>query len=938
MHRSIGGKLLLAGALLGGLSLEAFATQILQDEPEVGGPSYSGIQVDSFGRVGYFFRANSTGPLELRIDGSVAVRPQGDITSVLPNLLMSPTRYVVRVEMAEDNLVWISGPNVWLVPNPQGPHRPDVVEGPDLVHPGLGAPFAIASNGDVLGTGGSGGLFVSLAEYTDNCNCSGHLCYATFGGSSNISPFSTRFGPEGGLVHYRRGSQDYTARYGVNNGSGNCTADEPSGPPAPDPTAYGSVVETQPDGSEILYRINPDGQRVPVAQTGEYFQSLMAGPVSANGTVAFRAMFRRPAPAGGNWPGYFSSDNLASPRIANSHRLDDGTLESCELHAVDNAGRVVVTCRLTRYQGETPSHSRALILADGGTDFPAPDEPVEEAKWITDSGDYAETNNWDVGAIPAGDQLALFDRVGQYTVTFAGQPSASRAGVQRGDVTFSGGGYRLTTTDLYTPSLRVGTSGRLFLAQGFDLETIHTRIGTGAGPGTVDLADGGTTWNNQGRLSIGGNGVGTLRMILGSAVTAGETRVGDQSGSQGLLRVSDCGDDTTLRSGNLAVGLNGAGTMEILGQNCGVASDLAKLGVEPGASGFADVRGYWGVPDGITVGHRGAGEVDIAGTGWIDGATTPGEPASYSAIGLELGGEGVVRNSGGELDAGNFTVGARGRGEYEAIAGARTRVALDLVIGQDSLGEGVVIAEGSGANGPTRIDVGGLIRVARSGVGELVLCDGAVATASGASVAINDGGVGTLVVDNALLEVVTGIRVGLSLTIDEEPESRGIGRLEVRGGGQVIAPDGVTVDGPGSVISGNASILGSVTAENQGQINPGTSPGTLTIDGNLALDGGILVIEMSGTADGEYDVLNVTGDANLERGTVRFAFQNFLPQQGNEFRFVRPQTLSVADDVVYEYQGANPGFEFAVDADGEGNLTFTALNDAIDDVFANGFE
>ena len=55
---------------------------------------------------------------------------------------------------------------------------------------------------------------------------------------------------------------------------------------------------------------------------------------------------------------------------------------------------------------------------------------------------------------------------------------------------------------------------------------------------------------------------------------------------------------------------------------------------------------------------------------------------------------------------------------------------------------------------------------------------------------------------------------------------------------------------------------------NSGIVAPGNSPGTLTINGNYTQAGGILEIELGGTGVGEYDVLNITGVADLA-GTLK---------------------------------------------------------------------
>jgi hypothetical protein len=67
----------------------------------------------------------------------------------------------------------------------------------------------------------------------------------------------------------------------------------------------------------------------------------------------------------------------------------------------------------------------------------------------------------------------------------------------------------------------------------------------------------------------------------------------------------------------------------------------------------------------------------------------------------------------------------------------------------------------------------------------------------------------------------------------------------------------------GGTLAGGGTVAGNVTGA--GTVSPGTSPGRLTISGNLALlPGGALVVELNGTSAGtQYDQLRVTGTVLL---------------------------------------------------------------------------
>ncbi len=72
---------------------------------------------------------------------------------------------------------------------------------------------------------------------------------------------------------------------------------------------------------------------------------------------------------------------------------------------------------------------------------------------------------------------------------------------------------------------------------------------------------------------------------------------------------------------------------------------------------------------------------------------------------------------------------------------------------------------------------------------------------------------------------------------------------------------------------------------NKGVVNPGSSPGMLTINGDYSQDAlGVLNIELAGLDQGtQYDFLNITGSANLA-GTLNVSLLNsFSPAIGNTF-------------------------------------------------------
>lgn len=156
-----------------------------------------------------------------------------------------------------------------------------------------------------------------------------------------------------------------------------------------------------------------------------------------------------------------------------------------------------------------------------------------------------------------------------------------------------------------------------------------------------------------------------------------------------------------------------------------------------------------------------------------------------------------------------------------------------------------------------------------------------------------------------------------------------------------MAGQTLTVVGPDSRLTGTGKLVFANTfLTNCATLAPGNSPGTLTIEGNLAINGGTLEIEIDGVAEGEFDRLNVDGEIDLRGANVTFSFGRHIPQQGDQIRFLSGASAIITDGTTqYDYVGAEPGFEFQVDADGPDGLSFTALNDAFrEEVFVDGFE
>lgn len=94
--------------------------------------------------------------------------------------------------------------------------------------------------------------------------------------------------------------------------------------------------------------------------------------------------------------------------------------------------------------------------------------------------------------------------------------------------------------------------------------------------------------------------------------------------------------------------------------------------------------------------------------------------------------------------------------------------------------------------------------------------------------------------------------------------------------------------GGSGVIEYTGSLTSAVTFGAGLTVQPGNSPGILTINGNLEAAGAIFDIEVAGLEPGLlFDQLVVNGDANLTGATVNFRFlDGFLPTPGDTFAWL----------------------------------------------------
>jgi len=621
-----------------------------------------------------------------------------------------------------------------------------------------------------------------------------------------------------------------------------------------------------PGGTTALYESS--GTPVVLASEGDGkgFSGFGAVAVSASGQIAFLATYE--TPSGNRRYGIFRGFNGATDKIvAEGDRITyNGTEYEISVggfgpRAYSDGGQIVFSGSISppeddghgggagpasvRPSNDSGSHSGVFVtwgVADPPPDDEPPgddpeDDPPNTFTWANDTGGaFATAANWEPAQVPVKNaeraDTARFNLGAACTVA---TPTAAteRLLVRGGDVTLDVGTYTVASTSLDAPSVSITRSG-IVRVTGGALQSVNTVIGNGATTTTqiaeAHLFNSGVTWDNPGRMTVGGFSPGRLFVANGPTLTTGEARIGTDARGEAIVG----GADSLWEAGSLAVGY----------------SDEGSLIVERGGHTLADYL-YIGRPEG-----QGMVTLDGVGADGIRSLLTVSDSLSRFWIG-EGGGSGELRIIAGGMveatDGGFLGVGSKagdliGTGRvsvrgFDAASG--TRSTLKIAPLDELLGWIILGWEGAG-----RLDIedGGLVESGESYVAK----DGGVAVAR--VTGVGNGNSSEWLVEGLLA-------VG----------SKGLGDISLSDGGQVTtdhviagsAPDGrgrITVDGVGT---GDTRSRLTVNDPIQGfQIGEAGGHGELLIENGGLVETplfGWLVIGKSGASGAGTGLVTVRG-------------------------------------------------------------------------------
>ena len=494
-----------------------------------------------------------------------------------------------------------------------------------------------------------------------------------------------------------------------------------------------------------------------------------------------------------------------------------------------------------------------------------------------------------VGPDATGDGTLVLDGTGS-SVTLSGfnaLVNVGRTTGATGTATVSGGAV------LNSAAMNVGRDG------GVGSVTVtgtgsRINLTTERGALSTPTATGGLALQNEaGFLGIGRgtNGRGTMNILAGASVVVapGSTQnTGSTGAGVTLGRDATSTGTLTLDSGTLTINSPNAANTS-LGQ----------------FDGF------------LFVGRTGTGTLTAQ-----NGSTVTGTGPNFTAaVGRDSGSVGTVTVAGGSTmtvtgsRAGMQIAQSSGSTGTVTVTGAGSRITVN--------GNDAFVDVGNGGTATLNIMDGGIVTAQDLGSGgtnptlSFNLATSVVTSSTGSipSVAISSNGTatGTVTLSGSGSELqAPGIAVGADVDGDGDQiglnaSGTGTGTLSV-GSGTTVRSQVIAIGQRGTLI-GSGTVIGDLFSV--GRVRPGSSPGTLTINGNfLQGAGGTLELEIAGRAAGQFDQLVVTGSAAFTGGTIQFSFlENFQPAAGDAFPLiVAGNGVTVSDSTTLSFSGLSSDF------------------------------
>ena len=399
--------------------------------------------------------------------------------------------------------------------------------------------------------------------------------------------------------------------------------------------------------------------------------------------------------------------------------------------------------------------------------------------------------------------------------------------------------------------------GDLTITNGGTLTSVQSRIGNDAGrQGVIRVTGAGSTWNAGFDLLIGNDGMGTLAIADGGTVNSfGRSRVAFSALARGDVTVTGAGS-TWNHDGNLVIASSGDGSLAVeaggsleVGERLVVANGAGSMGTVSASGNGSRVE----VTGPLTVG--------IGGTGTL----TVGDGASLGVRQVELGGatsgDGTLAlATGATATSGTIGVGTLGTGTLRIESGASlvsSSAGAESWIGAAAGGTATVTGAGS------QWTLDHALIVGRAGTGTLAVSDGARVAGALGIVADMTAGQGTATITGA------GSRWDNSGML--YVGNRGEGAMTIADGGSVTATIGSLGGGEDAV--GTVEVTGAGSNWTLGDaLNIGDS-GTAEL---AIADGGVVTADtvLLGLSAGGTGTATVSGAGSRLQADIGLAVGN----------------------------------------------------------------
>ena len=376
--------------------------------------------------------------------------------------------------------------------------------------------------------------------------------------------------------------------------------------------------------------------------------------------------------------------------------------------------------------------------------------------------------------------------------------------------------------------------------------TPYIAIGRDGATGSLAISGGGRVEVSSSHLSVPNPGVylpgDVLIFDIGRRVSTADNTL-----SSGTVTVSGIGSELALTGAadnfiSVGRGNNATGTLNV---NSGgvVRAKSMLVGTEANATGVLNMNAGQLVLNGVINGGPaasfgtglGIGRADSVGIADIGNGSTVSISSTSPQSSISIGGTGTAPGGTGTMNVtGGSTVSVSGPDAFVAVG--RSASATQAGIGTLSISGAGSSVSVSGSNGNVRIAAGAnTFGVLNIGAGASLSATSLVGVAHNGTA--NTGGSGVLVVNGSLNATTL-------------------------------------VNGTAGVLSGSGVINANVT--NLGTINPGNSPGRLTLNGAFDNSAGRIVLEVQSLGNGQfaYDeiVFGDTSNIVLGQGAIEFVF------------------------------------------------------------------